>query len=128
MYLLELYKEMSNDDNLDERDKTVVGVLPLLAKYATRYTSILKTKDEMFDIQQDLLLYAYKCVETYNSDKKSKFSTYLMTRLLDFNKDFCQKYYGIKATRWDYKKHKKDYCEDLKFYFEPYDSEEDWDG
>lgn len=125
MYLIELYNEMKTNDNLDDKEKMLVSVLPMLSRFASKYVYLLKSTDEILDIQQDLIVFTYEVMDKYNPDKGCKFSTYLRTRLLDFNKDFTQKYLGIKATRWDYKKYKQKHGEELRFYFDEYKYEEE---
>lgn len=107
---------------ITERDKMFYSVIPMLIKESQKYYKIVKTKGEIEDIEQSLIAFCYKCIDSYKDDKGAKFSTYLTLRLRDFNYDFITVYYGIKTSRTQIKKFKETHGSDLRFYFEPLDS------
>lgn len=109
------------DTPCDDRDKMFYGVIPMLIRESKKYITLIKTKDEIEDIEQSLILFCYKCIDSFNENKGAKFSTYLTLRLRDFNYDFISKYYGIKTSRSQLQKYKEQYGKELKFYFEPID-------
>ena len=108
-------------DELTERDTMFYGVIPMLIKEAKKYTGLTKTKDEMEDIEQSLIEFCYKCIDSYKKDKGAKFSTYLNLRLRDLNCDFITKYYGIKTSRVQIRQHKEKHGTDLRIYFDTID-------
>ena len=111
----------NNKDILTERDKMFLGVIPMLIKESQKYINLIKTKDELEDIENSLVEFCCKCIDMYNKNKGAKFSTYLAIRLQDFNNDFISKYYGVKTTRTQIKNHREKYGEDLKIYFDSYE-------
>ena len=111
----------NNKDILSERDKMFLGVIPMLIKESQKYVNIIKTKDELEDIENSLVEFCYKCIDMYKAGKGAKFSTYLSIRLQDFNSDFIGKYYGVKTTRTQIRNYREKYGEDLKIYFDSYD-------
>lgn len=110
--------EQMNYDELNERDKMFYGVIPMLIKESKKYIGLTKTKDEIEDIEQSLIEFCYKCIDSYNFSKGAKFSTYLNLRLRDFNSDFITKYYGIKTSRVQIRQHKEKYGTELRIYFD----------
>ena len=111
----------NNKELLSNRDKLFLSVIPMLIKESQKYINIIKTKDELEDIENSLVEFCYKCIDAYNKNKGAKFSTYLSIRLQDFNCDFISKYYGVKTTRSQIRNYREKYGEDLKIYFDSYD-------
>lgn len=111
----------NNKEILSERDKMFLGVIPMLIKESQKYTNLIKTKDELEDIENSLVEFCYKCIDMYKPSKGAKFSTYLSIRLQDFNSDFISKYYGVKTSRTQIKNYRNKYGEDLKIYFASYE-------
>lgn len=123
MSLLNMYiRDLQNNENfLNDRDRMFLGVIPMLIKESQKYISLVKTKDEFEDVENSLVEFCYKCIDTYSPDKGAKFSTYLSIRLMDFNNDFITKYYGVKTSRSQIRQYRKKYGEDLKLYFDVLD-------
>ena len=121
LYKTELEEEKCNGTINKEHDM-LLSVFPMLIKESQKYTNLVKTKDEIDDIDQSLVEFCLKCINSYNDNKGAKFSTYLCIRLKDFNSDFISKYYGIKTSRNSIRQYKEKTGEDLKIYFQPLDT------
>lgn len=110
--------ELQQCDNLSDRDYLFLSSIPILIKESKKYISILKIKNDLEDIENSLVEFCYKCIDSFNENKGTKFTTYLTIRLRDFNIDFISKYYGIKTSKYQLKNYKSKYNTNLKFYFE----------